>query len=88
MLLIGAGVVLVWRQADNARRAHWIEVGRRTPRAARSPAALAGVALVGVGLTGFVVVQGSAAQLGTVLTGRPRRRSSASRCSPAPISCG
>ncbi|MFE6840821.1 histidine kinase, partial [Streptomyces sp. NPDC057705] len=28
-LLIGAGSVLVWRQADNARRARWIEVGRR-----------------------------------------------------------
>lgn len=27
-LLIGAGSVLVWRQADNARRARWMEVGR------------------------------------------------------------
>lgn len=28
-LLIGAGSVLVWRQADNARRARWMEVGSR-----------------------------------------------------------
>ena len=28
LLLIGLGVALVWRQADNARRAHWVEVSR------------------------------------------------------------
>lgn len=28
-VLVGAGVALVWRQADNARRARWAEVGRR-----------------------------------------------------------
>ncbi|MFJ4919907.1 PspC domain-containing protein [Streptomyces sp. NPDC088725] len=67
MLLIGAGVVLVWRQADNARRARWTEAGghRRTLQLARG---LAGVALVGLGLTVFVVVRGSAAQFGNVLT--------------------
>lgn len=27
-VLVGAGVALVWRQADNARRARWAEVGR------------------------------------------------------------
>ncbi|MFI1013688.1 PspC domain-containing protein [Streptomyces sp. NPDC020965] len=66
-LLIGAGVVLVWRQADNARRARWTETGRRRGllRLAR---ALAGVALVGMGITVFMVVRGSAAQLGNVLT--------------------
>ncbi|NUK36501.1 PspC domain-containing protein [Streptomyces lunaelactis] len=66
-LLIGAGVVLVWRQADNARRARWTEVGRRR-RLLQLGRALAGVALVGMGLTVFVVVRGSAAQLGNVLT--------------------
>jgi signal transduction histidine kinase/phage shock protein PspC (stress-responsive transcriptional regulator) len=66
-LLIGAGVVLVWRQADNARRARWTEVGRRR-RLLQLARALAGVALVGMGLTVFVVVRGSAAQLGNVLT--------------------
>ncbi|MFF3288179.1 PspC domain-containing protein [Streptomyces sp. NPDC003023] len=66
-LLIGAGVVLVWRQADNARRARWTEVGRRR-RLLQLARALAGVALVGVGLTVFMVVRGSAAQLGNVLT--------------------
>jgi signal transduction histidine kinase/phage shock protein PspC (stress-responsive transcriptional regulator) len=66
-LLIGAGVALVWRQADNARRAHWVEVGRskHVLHIARSAA---GVLLVGVGVTGFIVVRGSAAQLGNVLT--------------------
>ncbi|MCX5399207.1 ATP-binding protein [Streptomyces sp. NBC_00102] len=67
ILLIGAGSVLVWRQADNARRAQWMEVGRRRGmlHLARG---LAGVALVGLGLAAFLVVRGSAAQLGNVLT--------------------
>lgn len=67
ILLVGAGVVLVWRQADNARRARWTEVGRRR-RLLQLGRALAGVALVGMGLTVFIVVRGSAAQLGNVLT--------------------
>ncbi|MFF5564207.1 PspC domain-containing protein [Streptomyces sp. NPDC012623] len=67
-LLIGAGVVLVWRQADNARRARWAEVGR-SRRALQLARSIAGVALVGLGLAVFVVVRGSAAQFGNVLTG-------------------
>ncbi|MFE4367248.1 PspC domain-containing protein [Streptomyces sp. NPDC056835] len=67
-LLIGAGVVLVWRQADNARRARWTEVGRRR-RIFQLARGLAGVALVGLGLTVFMVVRGAATQLGNVLTG-------------------
>ncbi|MGC5361368.1 PspC domain-containing protein [Streptomyces sp. DT24] len=66
-LLIGAGSVLVWRQADNARRARWMEIGRRR-RVFQLARALAGVALVGLGLAVFMVVRGSAAQLGNVLT--------------------
>ncbi|MFJ8868178.1 PspC domain-containing protein [Streptomyces sp. NPDC102473] len=66
-LLIGAGSVLVWRQADNARRARWMEVGRRR-RLLHLARGLAGVALVGLGLAAFMVVRGSAAQLGTALT--------------------
>ncbi|WP_274561436.1 ATP-binding protein [Streptomyces spiramyceticus] len=66
-LLIGLGVVLVWRQADNARRAHWMEIGRRR-RMLQIARGMAGVALVGMGLTAFLVVRGSAAQLGNVLT--------------------
>ncbi|MET9511408.1 PspC domain-containing protein [Streptomyces flavidovirens] len=66
-LLIGLGVVLVWRQADNARRAHWTETPRRR-RMLQLARGMAGVALVGVGLTAFLVVRGSAAQLGNVLT--------------------
>ncbi|MEU6920694.1 PspC domain-containing protein [Streptomyces sp. NPDC046631] len=66
-LLIGAGSVLVWRQADNARRARWMEVGSRR-RVLHLARGLAGVALVGLGLAVFMVVRGSAAQLGNVLT--------------------
>ncbi|MFJ8694598.1 PspC domain-containing protein [Streptomyces roseolilacinus] len=66
-LLVGVGVVLVWRQADNARRAQWTESGRRK-RLFQLARGLAGVALVGMGLTVFLVVRGSAAQLGTALT--------------------
>ncbi|MGV9879373.1 PspC domain-containing protein [Streptomyces sp. NPDC003006] len=65
-LLVAAGVALVWRQADNARRARWMAVGRRrrTLTLARSAA---GVLLVGAGGTGIFVLQGSAAHLGAVL---------------------
>lgn len=66
LILIGLGVVLVWRQADNARRAHWAEVGRRT-RLLPVVRSAAGVALVAAGVTGIVVVQGSARHLGPVL---------------------
>ncbi|MFH8984401.1 ATP-binding protein [Streptomyces varsoviensis] len=66
VLLIGAGVALVWRQADNARRAHWMEVGRAKGVLPLARGAT-GVALVGVGVTGIVVLQGSARHLGTVL---------------------
>ncbi|ATZ24951.1 PspC domain-containing protein [Streptomyces lavendulae] len=67
-LLVGAGVVLVWRQADNARRAHWSAAAGRHGRLLQGARALAGVVLVGMGLTVFIVVRGSAAQLGNVLT--------------------
>lgn len=69
-LLIGAGVVLVWRQADNARRAQWasLSTDSRRRRVFQLARGLAGVALVGMGLTVFMVVRGSAAQLGNVLT--------------------
>ncbi|MFE5913276.1 PspC domain-containing protein [Streptomyces wedmorensis] len=66
-LLVCGGVALVWRQADNARRASWTEAGRRR-RTLQLVRGLAGVALVGTGLAVFVVVRGSVAQLGTALT--------------------
>ncbi|WP_030420768.1 PspC domain-containing protein [Streptomyces sp. SCSIO 75703] len=65
-VLVGAGVALVWRQADNARRARWAEVGRdrRTVTLLRT---VAGVLLVTAGTSGIFVLQGSAAHLGSVL---------------------
>ncbi|GAA3297777.1 hypothetical protein GCM10020295_31550 [Streptomyces cinereospinus] len=65
-VLVGAGVALVWRQADNARRARWVEVGRRK-RTLDLLRAVAGVLLVTAGVTGVFVLQGSAAHLGSVL---------------------
>ncbi|MER5308293.1 PspC domain-containing protein [Streptomyces sp. NPDC002773] len=66
-ILICVGVVLVWRQADNARRASWSDAGGRG-RAFHLVRGLVGVALVGTGLAVFMVVRGSVAQLGTALT--------------------
>jgi signal transduction histidine kinase len=66
LILITLGVVVVWRQADNARRSHWAEVGRRT-RLMPFARSAAGVLLVLAGVTGIVVVQGSVEHLGQVL---------------------
>ncbi len=66
MLLIAAGVALVWRQADNARRARWVEMSRdkRFWPLARGAA---GVILVVAGVTGFLVLQGSASHIGAIM---------------------
>ncbi|HET6634088.1 MAG TPA: PspC domain-containing protein [Streptomyces sp.] len=66
LLLIGVGVALVWRQADNSRRAHWAAVSRRTGLLPLLRGA-AGVALVAAGVTGIVVIQGSVEHLGPIL---------------------
>ncbi|MET7286081.1 PspC domain-containing protein [Streptomyces sp. NPDC005573] len=65
-VLVAAGVALVWRQADNARRARWVEVGsrRRTLTLLRAGV---GVLLVTAGVSAMFVMQGSAAHLGAVL---------------------
>jgi signal transduction histidine kinase/phage shock protein PspC (stress-responsive transcriptional regulator) len=65
-VLVGAGVALVWRQADNARRARWMEVGRRRKTLTLLRSA-AGVLLVGTGVTGMFIMQGSVEHLGSVL---------------------
>ncbi|MEU6847969.1 PspC domain-containing protein [Streptomyces sp. NPDC046716] len=65
-VLVGAGVALVWRQADNARRARWAEVGRRR-RTLNLARAAAGVVLVGAGVTGIFVTQGATEHLGSIL---------------------
>ncbi|QHC15954.1 PspC domain-containing protein [Streptomyces sp. GF20] len=65
-LLVGAGVAVVWRQADNARRARWAEAGRRRRNLTLARSA-AGVLLVGAGVSGMFVIQGSAEHLGAVL---------------------
>ncbi|MFD6247901.1 PspC domain-containing protein [Streptomyces roseolus] len=67
-LLIGVGVVLVWRQADNARAEVWTGRGATRRRSFHLVRGLVGVALVGTGLAVFVVVRGSIAQIGTALT--------------------
>ncbi|MEU6464524.1 PspC domain-containing protein [Streptomyces sp. NPDC046976] len=65
-VLVAAGVALVWRQADNARRARWVEVGRHR-RTLTLVRAAAGVLLVTAGVSAIFVLQGSAAHLGAVL---------------------
>ncbi|MFE5740962.1 PspC domain-containing protein [Streptomyces celluloflavus] len=67
LLLIAAGVAVVWRQADNARRAQWLELGRRRKDLLTVLRGGAGVVLVGAGVTGIVVLQGSVRHLGSVL---------------------
>jgi signal transduction histidine kinase len=66
LLVIALGVALVWRHADNARKARWVEMshGKRFWPLAR---AAAGVTLVIAGVTGFVVVRGSGSHIGGVL---------------------
>lgn len=65
-VLVAAGVALVWRQADNARRARWVEVGRRR-RTLTLLRSVGGVLLVTAGVSGIFVLQGTAAHLGSVL---------------------
>ncbi|WP_407560641.1 PspC domain-containing protein [Streptomyces sp. 184] len=66
LLLIGAGVALVWRQADNARRAKWAAVTRRTKFIPFARGA-AGVLLVGAGVSAIFVIQGSTRHIGAVV---------------------
>ncbi|GAA0941534.1 MULTISPECIES: PspC domain-containing protein [Streptomyces violaceusniger group] len=66
LLLIGAGVALFWRQADNARRAQWVELSR-SKRVLPLARGATGVVLVAAGVSGIVVLQGSAKHLGAVL---------------------
>ncbi|MDF3301078.1 ATP-binding protein [Streptomyces tropicalis] len=65
-VLVGAGVALVWRQADNARRARWAEVGRRR-RTLTLLRTVGGVLLVTAGVSGIFVLQGAGTHLGSVL---------------------
>ncbi|MFG1808870.1 PspC domain-containing protein [Streptomyces sp. NPDC049040] len=66
LLVIALGVSLVWRQADNARKARWVEMshGKRFWPLVR---AAGGVALVVAGVTGFIVVRGTGSHLGGIL---------------------
>ncbi|MCQ4082601.1 PspC domain-containing protein [Streptomyces sp. RB6PN25] len=65
-LLIGAGVALVWRQADNARRARWVEMSR-SKRFLPIARGAAGVILVCAGVTGILLLRGSTKELGSML---------------------
>ncbi|WP_225847835.1 ATP-binding protein [Streptomyces sp. HPF1205] len=66
LLVIGLGVALVWRQADNARKARWLEMSHRK-RFWPLARAAAGVFLVVAGVTGFIVVRGNGSHLGGIL---------------------
>lgn len=66
LVLIGIGAAVVWRQADNSRRAHWAEVTRRSRWLPLARTAAGGL-LVLVGVIGFVVAQGASEDLSRVL---------------------
>ncbi|MGP3966885.1 PspC domain-containing protein [Streptomyces sp. 6N223] len=72
MLIVGVGAAVVWRQADDSRRAHWAAATRRG-RWLPLLRSAAGAGLVCAGVAGFVVVRGttdadgSADNLGIVL---------------------
>ena len=63
LLLALAGLVLVWRQADEAQRSRWVETTRGPGGAAR---AVAGAVLLVAGLGGFLATRG---QLGAARQG-------------------
>lgn len=67
LLLIGVGAAVVWRQADNSRRAHWAEVTRRSRWLPLARAAAGGL-LVLLGVAGFMVAQGASEDLSRVVT--------------------
>ncbi|MDT0443637.1 PspC domain-containing protein [Streptomyces johnsoniae] len=54
LLIIGVGAAVVWRQADNSRRAHWAEATRRS-RWLPLLRSAAGAVLVCLGVGSFVV---------------------------------
>ncbi len=56
LLIIGVGAAVVWRQADNSRRAHWAEATRRS-RWLPLLRSAAGAVLVCLGVGSFVVGQ-------------------------------
>ena len=57
LLVVGGGVALVWRQADDAQRARWRTVGGRGPLVVA-----VGAALVVAGLIGFLATRGELQQ--------------------------
>lgn len=65
VVIAGAGVALVWRQADDARWSRWLSLGETSGSAAAVRLA-AGVALVVAGVVGFLVVSGSLADFARV----------------------
>lgn len=66
LLIIGIGAAVVWRQADDSRRAHWAEATRRS-RWLPLLRSLAGAGLVTLGVAGFLVVR-STSEYGSQLS--------------------
>ncbi|MFC5906921.1 PspC domain-containing protein [Streptacidiphilus monticola] len=58
VLIAGAGVAVVWRQADDTRWARWLSLGESS-RGTSALRLAAGVVLVAAGVVGFLVVSGS-----------------------------
>ncbi len=61
LLIIGVGAAMVWRQADNSRRAHWAAATKRS-RWLPLLRTAAGAVLVALGVGAFVVGRSASAQ--------------------------
>lgn len=67
LLVIGVGAAVVWRQADNSRRAHWAAATRRSGWLPVLRSA-AGAVLVCLGVAGYMVVQSASPASGNRLS--------------------
>ncbi|MEV4611826.1 PspC domain-containing protein [Kitasatospora sp. NPDC049258] len=67
LLIIGVGVALVWRQADDSRWQRWFGLEEATRRRGAYTRVVGGVLLVVAGIVAFLVLQGSGSTVGSVI---------------------
>ncbi|MFJ1703079.1 PspC domain-containing protein [Kitasatospora sp. NPDC088346] len=67
LLIVGVGVALVWRQADDSRWQRWFGLEEATRRRGAYTRVVGGVLLVVAGIIAFLVLQGSGSTLGSVI---------------------
>ncbi|MEU9127401.1 PspC domain-containing protein [Kitasatospora sp. NPDC048540] len=67
LLIVGVGVALVWRQADDSRWQRWFGLEEATRRRGAYTRVVGGVLLVVAGIIAFLVLQDSSSTLGSVI---------------------